>query len=55
MSQEPVQLCKDTHGTRSVQKLIEVAKINDHFELIKSYFMYRIKEMSEDINGNHVI
>ena len=26
MSIEPVKLCKDAHGTRSVQKLIEVAK-----------------------------
>ena len=34
MSDEPVALCKDTHGTRSVQKLIEVAKIDDHFILI---------------------
>lgn len=55
MKQEPVQLCKDAHGTRSVQKLIEVVKVEEHYALIQNYFKYRIKEMSEDINGNHVI
>jgi hypothetical protein len=55
MGVEPVKLCKDAHGTRSVQKIIEVVTLDTHFNLIKGYLMYRIKEMSEDINGNHVI
>ena len=55
MFPEPVLLCKDAHGTRSVQKLIEIARINDHYLLIQNYFKDRIKEMSEDINGNHVL
>lgn len=55
MRQEPVQLCKDAHGTRSVQKLIEVIKVDKHFVMIQNFFKHRIKEMSEDINGNHVI
>ena len=55
MRTEPVKLCKDAHGTRSVQKLIEVSKAPAHFKLIQSFFISRIKEMSEDINGNHVI
>ena len=55
MSIEPVQLCKDAHGTRSVQKIIEVVCKDIHFKMISDFLKDRIKEMSEDINGNHVI
>jgi pumilio RNA-binding family len=55
MGVEPVQLCKDPHGTRSVQKIIEVVGQDIHYKLISDYLKVRIKEMSEDINGNHVI
>jgi hypothetical protein len=55
MGVEPVQLCKDPHGTRSVQKIIEVVSQDIHYSMISDYLYNRIKEMSEDINGNHVI
>jgi hypothetical protein len=55
MGVEPIQLCKDPHGTRSVQKIIEVVSQEIHFKMISDYMYDRIKELSEDINGNHVI
>lgn len=52
---EPVQLCTDAHGTRSVQKIVEVVSQDIHYQLISNFLKVRIKELSEDINGNHVI
>lgn len=45
----------DAHGTRSVQKIIEVVTLDQHFQILTKFLCHRIKEMSEDINGNHVI
>jgi hypothetical protein len=55
MEKNPLELSKDTHGTRSVQKLIEIVKLPKHFKMIQDYFINKLIEMSHDINGNHVI
>lgn len=55
MEKDPLELCKDTHGTRSVQKILEIIKSPKHFKLIQGYFGKRLVEMCQDINGNHVI
>lgn len=55
MSVDPLELCKNAHGTRSVQKLIETARLPEHFTKIQDQLKNILREMSEDINGNHVI
>ena len=55
MGFDPLQLCKNSHGTRSVQKLIETARLPEHFSMIQLYLKKLLRDMSEDINGNHVI
>ena len=55
MKVDAIAVCKDAHGTRSVQKIIEIIRHQSHFWLLQSYLKDHIKEMSEDINCNHVI
>ena len=52
---DPVGLCRHAHGTRSIQKIIEIIKPPDHIRLLSSYVKDRVRELAEDINGNHVI
>jgi hypothetical protein len=52
---DTVNICTNQHGTRSIQKIIEVIKEQEHFELIIHYMKDKIRTLAEDINGNHVI
>jgi hypothetical protein len=52
---DPVSLCKHAHGTRSIQKIIEIIQKPIHIKLLASYLKNRVRELAEDINGNHVI
>mmetsp|Transcript_29873 Transcript_29873/g.45671 ORF Transcript_29873/g.45671 Transcript_29873/m.45671 type:complete len:108 (+) Transcript_29873:3941-4264(+) len=55
VNQDPFDVCRSPHGTRSIQKLIEIVREQDHFDQIKALLSTIIKELSWDINGNHVI
>lgn len=52
-----MQLCKEMHGTRSIQKLVDVATGREtvHRELLASLLKENIRELSREINGNHVL
>jgi len=52
---DPVELAKSNHGTRSIQKIIEIVKDKKHIAQLTSYLSSNIRLLSEDINGNHVI
>ena len=52
---DPVGLCRNSHGTRSIQKIIDVVKKPEQIELLSSYLKENVQELAEDINGNHVI
>ena len=55
INQDQLEVCRNPHGTRSIQKLIEIVREQEHFDLIKSSLKPVIKDLSWDINGNHVI
>lgn len=50
-----MNLCKNAHGTRSIQKIIETVKAPHQIELLVEYLKDKVKDLAEDINGNHVI
>lgn len=50
-----VLISNNLHGTRSVQKLIDVIKTDDEFTFIINEFQEHVIEMIHDLNGNHVI
>ena len=52
---DPVNLCKNAHGTRSIQKIIETIKQPYQIELLIEYLRDKVRDLAEDINGNHVI
>ena len=51
------RLCKEMHGTRSIQRLIDVATVRQqhHRQLIAKFLKPKIVELSREINGNHVL
>jgi pumilio RNA-binding family len=53
--EDPIELCKNMHGTRSIQKIIEVIFKPKHTQLIKDLLESKIQPLSREINGNHVI
>lgn len=49
------KICIDTHGTRSIQKIIEVCTKPRHFKALIELIGPILVKLSHDINGNHVI
>lgn len=53
---DTVRICCDPHGTRAMQKLIErAANKLEHIAMIAQLLGTHIKQLTEDINGNHVV
>ena len=52
---EIVDICKDKHGTRAIQKIIECAKDQQLIDTITNLLKPHVQTLVEDINGNHVI
>jgi len=52
---EPLEICKDLHGTRSVQKLVEVLVSSPQKKLLEEQLMSVFVMLTFEINGNHVI
>ena len=55
VKQQIVIASKNVHGTRSVQKLIQVCKEPDMVKMIMDALKGNIADLSSDANGNHVI
>lgn len=55
LEKDTFKICRDSHGTRSIQKLIEVVKLPIHFEIIRHHLKTCMVDLCYDINGNHVI
>lgn len=51
-----VEICKNQHGTRAIQKIIECAQGDPELiEMIANLLKDHVQSLVEDINGNHVI
>lgn len=52
-----VDLCIGMHGTRSVQKLVEVVSNRPlgHRQLLAQFLSNNVATLSHEINGNHVL
>ena len=55
ISKEPLLICRDLHGTRSIQKIVEVLRISPHKTLLAEYLVREFVPLTCEINGNHVI
>lgn len=55
IAKEPLLICKDLHGTRSIQKIVEVLKFSPHKALLAEYLVFEFVPLTCEINGNHVI
>ena len=54
-SNELFRIALDPHGTRSLQKLIDVIETNEEIEIITRNLYSNIVVLSRDLNGNHVV
>ncbi|OTB12970.1 hypothetical protein K445DRAFT_173421 [Daldinia sp. EC12] len=54
-SAEMVRIALNQHGTRALQKMIEFVSTPTHVQLIIEALRYRVVELIQDLNGNHVI
>ncbi|KAI0381511.1 ARM repeat-containing protein [Hypomontagnella monticulosa] len=54
-TQDMVRIALNQHGTRALQKMIEFVSIPAHVQLIIDALRYRVVELIQDLNGNHVI
>jgi hypothetical protein len=50
-----VEISKNMHGTRAVQKMIECLSSPAQVQLIKRALCNSVVELIQDLNGNHVI
>lgn len=55
IEREPLRICKDLHGTRSIQKIVDVLKTSPHKGLLSAYLTREFVPLTCEINGNHVI
>ena len=54
-SQDMVRIALNTHGTRALQKMIEYVGTPQQVHLIIEALRFRVVELIQDLNGNHVI
>ncbi|KAL7624337.1 hypothetical protein AAE478_005899 [Parahypoxylon ruwenzoriense] len=50
-----VRIALNQHGTRALQKMIEFVSTPTHVQLIINALRYRVVDLIQDLNGNHVI
>lgn len=50
-----IKIALDSHGTRALQRLIEVVSTQDETDLIITSCKNHIVQLSRDLNGNHVV
>lgn len=54
-SQDMVRIALNTHGTRALQKMIEFVSTPQQIHTIIEALRWRVVELIQDLNGNHVI
>lgn len=54
-SQDMVRIALNQHGTRALQKMIEFVGTAQQVRLIIEALRFRVVELIQDLNGNHVI
>ncbi|KAM4060021.1 pumilio-family RNA binding repeat domain-containing protein [Hirsutella rhossiliensis] len=54
-SQDMVRIALNQHGTRALQKMIEYVSTAPQVRLIIEALRFRVVELIQDLNGNHVI
>ncbi|KYK61270.1 Armadillo-like helical [Drechmeria coniospora] len=54
-SQDMVRIALNQHGTRALQKMIEFVNTGQQVRLIIEALRFRVVELIQDLNGNHVI
>ncbi|PHH66643.1 hypothetical protein CDD81_6480 [Ophiocordyceps australis] len=54
-SQDMVRIALNQHGTRALQKMIEFVTTGQQVRLIIEALRFRVVELIQDLNGNHVI
>lgn len=54
-SQDMVRIALNQHGTRALQKMIEFVNTPQQVQLIIEALRFRVVELIQDLNGNHVI
>ncbi|KAF5547899.1 hypothetical protein FNAPI_8407 [Fusarium napiforme] len=54
-SQDMVRIALNQHGTRALQKMIEYVSTPQQVHIIIEALRYRVVELIQDLNGNHVI
>ncbi|OTB05440.1 hypothetical protein M426DRAFT_72919 [Hypoxylon sp. CI-4A] len=54
-TQDMVRIALNQHGTRALQKMIEFVSTPTHVQLIIQALRFRVVELIQDLNGNHVI
>lgn len=50
-----LSICLNMHGTRAIQKLIEVVTEPEHISFVTSVLSTAVVDLVNDLNGNHVI
>ena len=50
-----VRAALNLHGTRSVQKLVEVCRLPEEVELLVKALLHWVVHLATDSNGNHVV
>ncbi|KAH3660343.1 hypothetical protein OGAPHI_006929 [Ogataea philodendri] len=48
-------ICRNQHGTRACQKLIDCLSTNAHYKLLQKAMAPHIVGLIQDLNGNHVV
>lgn len=54
-SQDMVRIALNQHGTRALQKMIEYVSTPQQVSIIMEALRYRVVDLIQDLNGNHVI
>ncbi|GAP83855.2 putative RNA-binding protein [Rosellinia necatrix] len=54
-AKDMVRIALNQHGTRALQKMIEFVTTPTHVQIIIEALRYRVVELIQDLNGNHVI
>ncbi|KAI1124096.1 ARM repeat-containing protein [Nemania abortiva] len=54
-AKDMVRIALNQHGTRALQKMIEFVTTENHVKIIIDALRYRVVELIQDLNGNHVI
>ena len=52
---QPLEICKDLHGTRSIQKIVEFLADSHHKTVFAEYLLNDFVPLTCEINGNHVL